>query len=172
MWDDWGGLYDHVPPPHVNYDGLGFRVPDRHLALREKRLRVARTIRTRQHFEVCRRRLGLARLSASDTRANSPAEDCFDLGERRERSSPSKPRRARDFSSVSTTTGALPTTSKGCRDRGSSWQALAIIRLPAMAERWLRSLRGDESTRENARPLRTSSRLISEARGYLSTHGR
>ena len=27
MWDDWGGLYDHVPPPHLDYDGLGFRVP-------------------------------------------------------------------------------------------------------------------------------------------------
>ena len=27
QWDDWGGLYDHVPPPHRDYDGLGFRVP-------------------------------------------------------------------------------------------------------------------------------------------------
>ncbi|MEO6836064.1 MAG: alkaline phosphatase family protein, partial [Candidatus Tumulicola sp.] len=27
MWDDWGGLYDHVPPPHLDDDGLGFRVP-------------------------------------------------------------------------------------------------------------------------------------------------
>ncbi len=27
MWDDWGGLYDHVPPPYEDYDGLGFRVP-------------------------------------------------------------------------------------------------------------------------------------------------
>ena len=27
QWDDWGGLYDHVPPPHKGYDGLGFRVP-------------------------------------------------------------------------------------------------------------------------------------------------
>src|SRR5579863_5518420 len=27
MWDDWGGLYDHVPPPQKGYDGLGFRVP-------------------------------------------------------------------------------------------------------------------------------------------------
>jgi phospholipase C len=26
-WDDWGGLYDHVPPPQVNAFGLGFRVP-------------------------------------------------------------------------------------------------------------------------------------------------
>jgi len=29
MWayDDWGGWYDHVPPPQVDADGYGFRVP-------------------------------------------------------------------------------------------------------------------------------------------------
>ncbi len=27
VWDDWGGFYDHVPPPQLAYDGLGFRVP-------------------------------------------------------------------------------------------------------------------------------------------------
>jgi len=26
-WDDWGGFYDHVPPPHVDYNGYGLRVP-------------------------------------------------------------------------------------------------------------------------------------------------
>ncbi len=26
-WDDWGGWYDHVPPPQVDNMGLGFRVP-------------------------------------------------------------------------------------------------------------------------------------------------
>jgi phospholipase C len=26
-WDDWGGFYDHVPPPHVNDMGYGLRVP-------------------------------------------------------------------------------------------------------------------------------------------------
>jgi phospholipase C len=26
-WDDWGGFYDHVPPPKVNEQGLGIRVP-------------------------------------------------------------------------------------------------------------------------------------------------
>jgi len=26
-WDDWGGWYDHVPPPQLDLDGLGFRVP-------------------------------------------------------------------------------------------------------------------------------------------------
>jgi len=26
-WDDWGGFYDHVPPPTVDGQGFGFRVP-------------------------------------------------------------------------------------------------------------------------------------------------
>jgi phospholipase C len=26
-WDDWGGFYDHVPPPVVDQNGYGFRVP-------------------------------------------------------------------------------------------------------------------------------------------------
>jgi phospholipase C len=26
-WDDWGGFYDHVVPPHVDGGGYGIRVP-------------------------------------------------------------------------------------------------------------------------------------------------
>nr|MDP9289314.1 hypothetical protein [Thermoproteota archaeon] len=26
-WDDYGGFYDHVPPPQIDQYGLGFRVP-------------------------------------------------------------------------------------------------------------------------------------------------
>jgi phospholipase C len=26
-WDDWGGFYDHVPPPQVDENGYGLRVP-------------------------------------------------------------------------------------------------------------------------------------------------
>jgi len=26
-WDDWGGFYDHVAPPHVDANGYGLRVP-------------------------------------------------------------------------------------------------------------------------------------------------
>ena len=26
-WDDWGGFYDHVPPPYVDENGYGLRVP-------------------------------------------------------------------------------------------------------------------------------------------------
>jgi phospholipase C len=27
VWDDFGGFYDHVPPPHVDVEGLGPRTP-------------------------------------------------------------------------------------------------------------------------------------------------
>ena len=27
LWDDWGGWYDHVAPPQLDYAGLGMRVP-------------------------------------------------------------------------------------------------------------------------------------------------
>jgi phospholipase C len=27
IWDDFGGFYDHVPPPHLDFMGLGPRVP-------------------------------------------------------------------------------------------------------------------------------------------------
>lgn len=27
LWDDWGGWYDDLPPPHRDYRGLGIRVP-------------------------------------------------------------------------------------------------------------------------------------------------
>jgi len=27
VWDDFGGFYDHVPPPHYDHMGLGPRVP-------------------------------------------------------------------------------------------------------------------------------------------------
>ena len=34
MWDDYGGFYDHVPPPHTDKFGLGVsRTSHRHLAL-------------------------------------------------------------------------------------------------------------------------------------------
>jgi phospholipase C len=27
LWDDWGGWYDPVPPPQINYTSLGMRIP-------------------------------------------------------------------------------------------------------------------------------------------------
>ncbi len=58
QWDDWGGLYDHVPPPYEDYDGLGFRVPLLVIsAVRQTRLRFARAVRDGERAALCRRSL-------------------------------------------------------------------------------------------------------------------
>jgi phospholipase C len=80
QWDDWGGLYDHVPPPHKGYDGLGFRVPlivispyAKNNYISHKQYETASVLRFAEDL------FGLPQLSAADTRATSPALDCFDF---------------------------------------------------------------------------------------------
>jgi len=81
MWDDYGGWYDHVGPKLVDYDGLGFRVPLVVISAYAKKGYVSHV-----HYEngsllrFIEDRFGLATLSASDARANSPERDCFDFG--------------------------------------------------------------------------------------------
>jgi phospholipase C len=80
MWDEWGGLYDHVPPPTVDYDGLGMRVPLLVISPYAKKQYVSHV--QYEHGSILKfveDQFGLARLAASDTRANSPAADCFDF---------------------------------------------------------------------------------------------
>jgi len=80
MWDDWGGLYDHVPPPYVDKDGLGFRVPLVIMSPYAKRNKVSHV--QYEHGSILRfaeDQFGLARLARSDRRANSPEPDCFDF---------------------------------------------------------------------------------------------
>jgi phospholipase C len=80
MWDDWGGWYDHVPPPYVDFDGLGFRVPLVVVSPYAKQGYVSHV--QYEHGSILKfveDTFGLSRLAASDTRANSPAADCFDF---------------------------------------------------------------------------------------------
>ncbi|MBV8372839.1 MAG: hypothetical protein JOY69_06235, partial [Candidatus Eremiobacteraeota bacterium] len=80
MWDDWGGLYDHVPPPYEDYDGLGFRVPLLVMSPYAKKDYVSHTqFETGSLLRFAEDVFGLGRLAASDARANSPANDCFDF---------------------------------------------------------------------------------------------
>jgi phospholipase C len=80
MWDDWGGLYDHVPPPFVDYDGLGFRVPLLVISPYAKHDYVSHVVyETGSILKFAEDVFGLGRLAASDDRANSPAGDCFDF---------------------------------------------------------------------------------------------
>ncbi len=83
QWDDWGGLYDHVPPPMEDYDGLGFRVPllvispyAKHNFVSHVQYETASVLRFGEDI------FGLHQLAAADKRAASPATDCFDFSQK------------------------------------------------------------------------------------------
>ncbi len=73
MWDDYGGWYDPEPPAYVDYDGLGLRLPLLIISPYAKK-----DVVTHVHLEhgsilkFVEDVYGLPRLTASDTRANSP----------------------------------------------------------------------------------------------------
>jgi phospholipase C len=79
FWDDYGGWYDPEPPAYADYDGLGMRIPMLIVSAYAKKHYVSEV-----HYEhgsilkFVENLFGLPRLSASDTRANSPT-DCFDF---------------------------------------------------------------------------------------------
>ena len=71
-WDDWGGWYDHVPPPQLDYNGLGFRVP---LIVVSPYARTGYVSHTQYEFgsilKFVEDTFGLGRLGTTDVRANS-----------------------------------------------------------------------------------------------------
>ncbi len=80
FWDDYGGWYDPEPPAYVDYDGLGFRLPMIVVSPYAKQGYVSHV--HYEHGSILRfveDQFGLGRLSASDTRATSPAKDCFNF---------------------------------------------------------------------------------------------
>jgi phospholipase C len=82
MWDDYGGWYDHVPPPLEDYDGLGIRVPLLAVSAYAKAGYVSHV--QYEHGSILKfveDVFGLAPLAASDARANSPEDDCFDFNQ-------------------------------------------------------------------------------------------
>jgi phospholipase C len=80
IWDDWGGLYDHVHPPYKGYDGLGFRVPLLVISPYAKENYVSHVqYETASVLTFAENLWGLPRLAAADKRATSPAADCFDF---------------------------------------------------------------------------------------------
>jgi len=82
QWDDWGGLYDHVPPPFEDYDGLGFRVPLLVISPYAKQNYVSHVqYETASVLRFAEDLFGLGQLAAADSRANSPAKDCFDFNQ-------------------------------------------------------------------------------------------
>jgi phospholipase C len=80
FWDDYGGWYDHVAPPLVDYDGLGFRVPLIVISAYAKQGYVSHL--QYEHGSMLKfieSRWGLAPLAATDARAISPARECFNF---------------------------------------------------------------------------------------------
>jgi phospholipase C len=80
FWDDYGGWYDHVPPPFVDYDGLGIRVPLLVISPYAKKGYVSHV--QYEHGSILKfveDQFGLPRLAATDSRATSPEADCFDF---------------------------------------------------------------------------------------------
>lgn len=79
VWDDWGGLYDHVPPPKSTFGGLGIRVP---AIVVSPYARPAYVAHDRYEFGSILRFVednwGLGRLGTSDSRAKSIA-NVFDF---------------------------------------------------------------------------------------------
>jgi phospholipase C len=80
LWDDWGGFYDSVPPPLLDYDGLGIRVPllvISPFALKNK------VTKTQYEFgsilKFTESIFTLAPLAASDTRAKNFGTDTFNF---------------------------------------------------------------------------------------------
>ncbi|MBV8530912.1 MAG: hypothetical protein JO104_06310, partial [Candidatus Eremiobacteraeota bacterium] len=98
QWDDWGGLYDHVPPPFRDYDGLGFRVPLLVISPYAKHNRVSHVqYETASVLRFAEDLFGLGQLAAADERAASPAADCFDFSAKPRAFVPIKAPKGRSF---------------------------------------------------------------------------
>ena len=83
QWDDWGGLYDPVPPPFKDYDGLGFRVPLIVISPYAKKDYVSHVqYETASVLRYAEDLFGLGQLSAADARATSPAKDSLNFNQK------------------------------------------------------------------------------------------
>jgi phospholipase C len=82
QWDDWGGTYDHVPPPYLGYDSLGFRVPLLVISPYAKKDYVShKQYETASVLRFAENLYGLSQLTAADARAKSPGDDCLDFNQ-------------------------------------------------------------------------------------------
>jgi len=78
-WDDWGGFYDHVPPPQVDQFGLGFRVPTIVISPYSRSGYVSHTqYEFASILKFAEVTFGLPSLTKRDSLANDMM-DCFDF---------------------------------------------------------------------------------------------
>ncbi|HUZ47683.1 MAG TPA: alkaline phosphatase family protein [Terriglobia bacterium] len=80
-WDDYGGFFDHVPPPEVDAYGYGPRVPMIVISPYAKQQHVSHyTYDFTSVLKFIEQRWNLKHLTPRDGRANDMA-DCFDFGQ-------------------------------------------------------------------------------------------
>jgi len=82
VWDDWGGFYDPVKPPHLDHQGgPGFRVPMIVVSPYAKRHHVSHVpYEFGSLLKYVESTFGLPSLDRTDARARNLA-DCFDYGQ-------------------------------------------------------------------------------------------
>ena len=72
VWDDWGGWYDHVPPPQFNHYELGFRVPLLVISPYAKKAHVSHVqYEFGSLLKFAETTFGLGSLGTTDVRANN-----------------------------------------------------------------------------------------------------
>jgi phospholipase C len=78
-WDDWGGWYDHVPPPQLDNMGYGFRVPLIVVSPYAKHGYISHVTHEASGFlTFTEENWGLASLGTRDANADD-FSDCFDF---------------------------------------------------------------------------------------------
>jgi len=81
VWDDWGGFYDHVPPPKIDQYGLGFRVPALLISPYARQNFVSHHVYEFSSFlTLIEDQFGLKALTNRDSAANSFADE-FDFNQ-------------------------------------------------------------------------------------------
>lgn len=80
LWSGFGGWYDHVTPPYLNRDGLGFRVPVLVVSPYTPSAYVDHVrFETASLLRFVEDTFGLQQLSVADSRANSIGRSTIDL---------------------------------------------------------------------------------------------
>jgi phospholipase C len=83
QWDDWGGVYDPVPPPFKDYDSLGFRVGMMVVSPYAKKDYVSHVqYETASMLHYAEDLFDLPRMTQADARATSPAGDSLDFSQK------------------------------------------------------------------------------------------
>jgi phospholipase C len=102
-WDDFGGFYDHVPPPQVDKYGFGPRVPTLIISPYSRAGKICHTVFDfTSPLKLIERKFGLQALTERDRNSNDML-DCFDFRHRPLRPDVITANTHLDFSDMKTT---------------------------------------------------------------------